>query len=206
MGEDTELGETSDHQVYLDSYWIGKYPVTVGQWKLIMKSTIYTDRNFNNDKQIPIVDITWNEIENFMKNLNKIINLGFSLPTEAEWEKGARGSDGRKYPWGNMEPDNKLCNFDGFFSNKPTQVNKYPKGISPYGLKWTEKEFPTPGVTPPRRYRISMVIGGHSIVLYRGIDIGGHSIVFTPIDYRNTLSIITSIQNNEPSIIKLPVL
>jgi len=133
MGEDTELEKMSDHQVYLDSYWIGKYPVTVGQWKLIMKSTIYTDRYLNNDKQIPIVDITWNEIEDFMKNLNKIIDLDFSLPTEAEWEKSARGSDGRKYPWGNMDPDNKLCNFDGFY-NKPTQVNKYPKGISPYGL------------------------------------------------------------------------
>ena len=55
------------------------------------------------------------------------------MPSEAEWEKAARGVDGRLYPWGNQAPTAELCNFDGSKIGDTTPVDRYPQGASPYG-------------------------------------------------------------------------
>lgn len=126
---DGDCDEKPAHEVYLDAFYIGKYPVTQREWKMIMgnnPSYFKSDRN-------PVENINWNDCQEFIKILNQKTGKQYRLPTEAEWEYAARsGGKNEKYAGGNNvdavawydsncggkthpvghKPSNGLCLFD----------------------------------------------------------------------------------------------
>jgi formylglycine-generating enzyme required for sulfatase activity len=123
------------HRVTLSGYYIYKTPVTVAQFEKYCKATRkkMPDAPFCNrrwrKKNHPIVNVTWADAQAYSEW------AGVRLPTEAEWEKAARGTDALKYPWGNTMDNSKLwCR-----TSKPGHavgtgpVGSFPAGASPYG-------------------------------------------------------------------------
>jgi len=141
----------------LDTFYIGKYPVTNSQYKLFVDATGYPspqtdgpvwsvywkDSAYLSDKpEHPIDCVDWYDANAFAQW------AGMRLPTEEEWEKAARGTDGREYPWGD-EFDKKRCNTSESGIGDTTPVGKYQEGVSPYGCydmagnvwEWTSLRF-----------------------------------------------------------------
>jgi formylglycine-generating enzyme required for sulfatase activity len=129
-------GEIGRHKVYLDGYYIYKTPVTVKQYKKFCADTgnqmpPAPDFNPNWSKEDhPIVRVTWDNAQAYCRWAIA------SLPTEAQWEKAARGEDGRMFPWGNVFDDSCLqhsTNAPGDVGGT-APVGSFPKGVSPYGV------------------------------------------------------------------------
>jgi formylglycine-generating enzyme required for sulfatase activity/class 3 adenylate cyclase len=153
MGEGRE-----QHELFLPDYRLGKYPVTNAEYKEFVEAGGYQDKSrwtaagwqeigqnqteprywrdtrFNKPNQ-PAIGLSWYECVAYCRWLSAETGQIYRLPTEAEWEKGARGVDGRVYPWGNefepnllnaREGDQKVC--------ATTPVGIYPTGGSPFGL------------------------------------------------------------------------
>jgi formylglycine-generating enzyme required for sulfatase activity len=126
--------ETPQRRIYLSEYQIARVPVTNTQYKVFVDATGHRKPAHWEGGQIPkgktdhpVVYVTWQDAMAFCTW------AGVRLPTEAEWEKAARGTDGRIYPWGNQPPDAKRCNFGGKVGDT-TPVGIYPDGASPYGV------------------------------------------------------------------------
>jgi len=130
--------EKPERTVYLDAFWIDKYEVTNGQYescveaggctspnesKSYLRSSYYGNSEFDN---YPVIQIYWNLAVAYCEW------AGGNLPTEAQWEKAARGSNGYKYPWGNEEPDSSYTNYNDNIGDT-SEVGSYEKGVSPYG-------------------------------------------------------------------------
>ena len=106
------------HQVYLDSFYIGEKEVTAGQWRRFIEETAHNWdkwtllKDYAPADDYPIVFINWADAEAFCQWLSTKEKKSYRLPTEAEWEKAARGGlEGKKYPWGDDPPDGSQCNF-----------------------------------------------------------------------------------------------
>jgi formylglycine-generating enzyme required for sulfatase activity len=115
-------------------YWMARFPVTNAQYSQFKKKDF--DKGEENH---PVVRVSWNDAMAYCQWLNKLLKaelpsgLVLRLPTEAEWEKAARGTDGREYPWGNQFDENK-CNTRQGGKKDTTSVGLYsPQGDSPYG-------------------------------------------------------------------------
>jgi formylglycine-generating enzyme required for sulfatase activity len=123
------------HRLYLDSYYIGAHPVTMEQFSAFVQATGYS--RYLADKAArgshPAQHIDWYGAQTFCAWLTEASGQAVRLPTEAEWEKAARGADGRRYPWGDAPPDASRCNY-GNPRARTTVVGRYsPAGDSPYG-------------------------------------------------------------------------
>ena len=133
------LDELPQHKVFLDAYFIDKYEVSNTDYTKFIEATghrnsIFWDNPKFNHPDQPVVGVTWGDAAAYAEWVGK------RLPTEAEWEKAARGTDGRIWPWGN-EFDPTKCNFDdegkfdghldGFAMAAP--VKSFEQGASPYG-------------------------------------------------------------------------
>jgi len=122
------------HQVDLDGYWIGKFEVTFAQYDRYCRETGKEkpgDRGWGRENR-PVINVSWDDAAAYCQWLSQEIGITFQMPTEAQWEKAARGSRGFKYPWGNDFDKNK-CNSIESGLEKTMPVGSYPSGKSPYG-------------------------------------------------------------------------
>jgi formylglycine-generating enzyme required for sulfatase activity len=123
--------------IYIDTFSIGKYPVTNRQFREFVEENNIAEPLYWRDPQwngadAPVVGVSWYECDAFCRWLSQKTGLNYRLPTEAEWEKASRGVDGRIWPWGN-DFDEQFCNFDEMGLGHTTPVGSFPKGASPYG-------------------------------------------------------------------------
>lgn len=126
--------ESPAKMIYLSSYYIDKYEVSNAQYKEFMRSTdhaapAYWDHRQLNKPEFPVTGVNWFDANEYCRWSKK------RLPTEAEWEKAARGPAGLTYPWGNTLDVEKANFSKGDRGNKmvTTQVDSYPEGKSYYG-------------------------------------------------------------------------
>ena len=137
VDKDASANEQPQHRLYLPEFYIGKYPVTNEQYAAFVKATRQAAPQYWKKSQIPagkenhpVVNVSWKDAVAFWQWLSQASGKTIRLPTEAEWEKAARGGDGRIYPWGIDPPTKELCNF-GDNVGDTTPVGQYPAGASP---------------------------------------------------------------------------
>jgi len=142
-------------------YWMARFPITNEQYNLYAKAKRikHPVDDWEKKKDHPVVYVNWDDVSAYSQWLNNLLKnelpsgLVLRLPTEAEWEKAARGKKGNEYPWGN-EFDKNKCNSSAGGKGGTTSVGFYsPRGDSPYGCadmvgnvwEWTHsslKEYP----------------------------------------------------------------
>ncbi len=185
---DTE--EQPQHEVVLPRYYLARYPVTVAQWMAFVQASGHTPRDAESLQAIanhPVAFVSWHEVLAYcqwltvrlrewpgtpepLAHLLRQEGWGVTLPSEAEWEKAARGTDGRRYPWGDELDTNRMnCWETGFHST--SAVGCFSGGASPYevedmsgnrwewtrslwGRSWTTNVFPYPYTPGKRRERL----------------------------------------------------
>ncbi|MHB8482528.1 MAG: formylglycine-generating enzyme family protein [Nitrospiria bacterium] len=162
LGIEVGVDQVPRRQVYLKSYDIDRYEVTVGEYREFIQETGYKEPYSWSDRTEPLArkfadtdavsDVSSVDAEAYCRWKGK------RLPTEAEWEKAARGTDGRKWPWGNTFSKDKTNTLESGLK-KIMPPDAFPGDVSPYGvvgmggnvMEWTSSWYePYPGNTLKR--------------------------------------------------------
>lgn len=126
------------HDVSLKEFWVDETEVTNGMYALCVQagacllprklSSQQRPSYFDNPefRDYPVIQVTWSDARDYCAW------AGRRLPTEAEWERAARGDDQRNYPWGDDQPSSLYANFDNLVRDT-SRVGSYPAGASPFG-------------------------------------------------------------------------
>jgi formylglycine-generating enzyme required for sulfatase activity len=180
MGSTMSPDEMPVHRVDLNAFYMDKYHVTVGQYAKYLEATgmeappEWDIMNQTQHQKRPVVNVSWFDAASYCKWAGK------RLPTEAEWEKAARGTDGRLYPWGNEAPTRLHANFGKKqWANHMAlvPVGMFEMGKSPYGIydmagnawEWVNdwydhdyyKKSPTKNPQGPAKGKSKVVRGGN---------------------------------------------
>jgi formylglycine-generating enzyme required for sulfatase activity len=165
MGSDPEEPEYLEseyrrHSVTLPGFWLGRHPVTVGQYQAFVEASGYRPKDLRWERDLspqPVVYVSWYDALAYCQWLGERLRdlvsgtgreagspslwsglasgkLRASLPSEAEWEKAARGTEGLIYPWG-QEADTNRANYHDTRLGEKSVVGCFPGGASPYGIE-----------------------------------------------------------------------
>jgi formylglycine-generating enzyme required for sulfatase activity len=132
--------EQPQHILHLPDYYLARTPVTNTQYAAFVGASGHDrPKHWQGGKppqgkdDHPVVNVSWHDAVAYCRWLSEATGRPYALPSEAQWEKGARGADGRIYPWGDQW-DASRCNAGKGGKGDTTPVETYPQGASPYGL------------------------------------------------------------------------
>ena len=205
QSEFVQAEELPQHTLALPEYYLARTPVTNRQYLAFVQAREYhrpehwpSDGFLEEQADHPVINVSWYDAMAYCAWLTERVSAEdcklkvwraehwetvavdgkawrFLLPSEAEWEKGARGTDGRLYPWGNLW-DAKRCNTKESRSVMTTPVNAYPLGASPYGLvdvagnvwEWTRTLWGVDILDSPFKYPYNPTDGREDIDAGKG--------------------------------------
>jgi formylglycine-generating enzyme required for sulfatase activity len=137
------VAEQPVHNVRLNGFWLGKFEVTQDQWKKVMGSN---SSKFQKGDNYPVEMISWDDAQEFISKLNKMGNVKFRLPTEAEWEYAARSGGKRENFSGGEDRARMSWNYANSGATTHEVGSKGPNGLGIYDMsgnvgEWCEDVF-----------------------------------------------------------------